>query len=156
MANLVYNRGFFVFARGLVSGSTASGIQVMLVSTGYTPALTHNTVDDGTTSDPLSYEIGVGGYSRQSLSGLAAFEDDTNTLAGVDASDATFSSLSAGATIGGAVSFRYSTSGGTTSDTGQDLISFYDVTDTPTNGGDITIQWASTSAGGWLRLTSTS
>lgn len=156
MANGVYNRGFFVFGRDFVSGSTASAVQVMLVSTGYVYAGTHNTVDDGTTSDPLSYEIGVGGYARHSLSGLAAFEDDTNTLAGIDASDATFSSLAAGATIGGAVSYRYSTSGGTTSDTGQELISFYDVADTPTNGGDITIQWASTSAGGWLRLTSTS
>jgi hypothetical protein len=128
----------------------------MLVSTGYTAALTHNTVDDGTSSDPLSYEIAAGGYARASLASLAAFEDDTNFLAGIDAADVTFSALAAGATIGGAVSYRYSTSGGTTSDTGQDLISFADLTDTPTNGGDIIVQWASTSAGGWLKLTSTS
>jgi hypothetical protein len=156
VANLVYDRGFFVFGRDFVSGSTASAVRVMLVSTGYTPALTHNTVDDGTTSDPLSYEIGVANYARHSLASLAAFEDDTNFIAGIDAADAVFTALGAGVTIGGAVSYRYSTSGGTTSDTGQDLISFYDLTDTPTNGGDITVQWASTSAGGWLRLTSTS
>lgn len=156
MANGVYNRGFYVFGRDFVSGSTASAVRVMLVSTGYTFSGAHNTVDDGSTSDPASYEIAVSGYARHSLASLVAFEDDTNTMAGIDASDATFTALAAGATIGGAVSYRYSTSGGTTSDTGQDLISFYDVTDTPTNGGDITIQWASTSGGGWLRLTSTS
>ena len=74
----------------------------------------------------------------------------------LDASDVTFTGLAAGATIGWAILYRYSTSGGTTSDTGQDLIAAYDVTDTPTNGGDITIQWASTSAGGVLKLGSTS
>ena len=32
------------------------------------------------------------------------------------------------------------------------LIAFYDVTDTPTNGGDITIQWAAAASGGVLKL----
>jgi hypothetical protein len=152
MANIVFNRGKFIVGTADVDGST---FRLMLVSTGYVENQDHNTVDDGTTSDPLSYEIAVGGYSRQSV-GLTAFEDDTNDFAGLDASDVTFSALAAGATIGGGVLYRYSTSGGTTSDTGQDLIAFYDVTDTPTNGGDITIQWASTSAGGTLKLGTTS
>lgn len=152
MANIVYNRGKFIVGTVDMTGTT---FRLMLVSTGYVENQDHNTVDDGTTSDPLSYEIGVGGYSRQNVT-LSSFEDDTNDFAGLDATDKTFSALLAGATIGGAVLYRYSTSGGTTSDTGQDLISFYDVTDTPTNGGDITIQWASTSAGGVLKLGTTS
>lgn len=154
MANLVFNRGKYIV--GTVD-MTASTFRLMLVSTGYVENQDHNTVDDGTTSDPLSYEISVGGYSRQSV-GLAAFEDDTNDFAGLDSADKTFSSLAAGQTVGGCVLYRYSTSGSpnTTSDTGQDLIAFYDVTDTPTNGGDITIQWASTSAGGTLKLGTTS
>jgi hypothetical protein len=128
----------------------------MLVTTGYSADQDHNLVDDGTTSDPKSYEIGVGGYARQNLASRALFEDDGNDFAGLDANDVTFPALLAGATIGGAVLSRYSSSGGTTSDTGQDLIAFYDVTDTPTNGGDIVIQWASTSAGGVLKLGTTS
>ena len=68
---------------------------------------------------------------------------------------------SAGATIGGAVAYIYSSSGGslgtqTTSDTGQELLAFYDLTNTPTNGGDITVQWASTTAGGFFKFGSTS
>lgn len=154
MANIVYNRGKLVVGQ---VDMTASTFRLMLVSTGYVENQDHNTVDDGTTSDPLSYEIGVSGYARQNVA-LAAFEDDTNDFAGLDSADKTFSALGAGATIGGAVLYRYSTSGSpnTTSDTGQDLICFYDLTDTPTNGGDITIQFASTSAGGALKLGTTS
>ena len=154
MANFIYNRGKFLV--GSVNlAATSFDLQLMLVTTGYTSDDAHNLVDDGTTNDPKSYEISVGGYSRQTLASRTVFEDDGNDFAGLDATDATFSSLAAGATIGWAILYRYS-SASTTSDTGQDLIAAYDVTDTPTNGGDITIQWASTSAGGVLKLGSTS
>ena len=152
MANFVYNRGKYL--TGIID-ATATTWRVMLLTTGYTSDDAHNTVDDGTTADPASYEIAVGGYARQSMA-LSAFEDDTNDFAGLDSPDKTFSALAAGATIGWAVVYRYSTSGGTTSDTGQDLLAAYTLTATPTNGGDITIQWASTSAGGVLKLASTS
>lgn len=155
MSNFVYNRGkYLVGAINLAASS--HDLQLMLVTTGYTSDDAHNLVDDGTTSDPKSYEIGVGGYTRQTLANRVVFEDDTNDFAGLDANDCTFSALAAGATIGWAILYRYSTSGGTTSDTGMDLLAAYDVADTPTNGGDITIQWASTSAGGVLKLASTS
>jgi hypothetical protein len=152
VANYVFNRGKYIVA---TADMTATTWRVMLLTTGFTSDDAFNTVDDGTTSDPLSYEIGVSGYSRASLA-LTAFEDDSNDFAGLDGSDKTFSSLAAGATVGWAVVYRYSTSGGTTSDTGQDLLSAYTLTATPTNGGDITIQWASTSAGGVLKLGTTS
>jgi hypothetical protein len=152
VANLVYNRGKFL--TGQVD-MTATTWRVMLVTTGYTSDDGHDVVSDGTTSDPQSYEIGVSGYARQNLT-FTLFEDDTNDFAGLDAANTTFTALSAGATIGSAIIYRYSTSGGTTSDTGQDLLARYEVTATPTNGGDITIAWASTSAGGVLKLGSTS
>lgn len=156
MANLVYNRGKFLTGQVNIGSSSACNLQLMLVTTGYTSDDAHNLVDDGTTNDPKSYEISVGGYTRQNLVSQALFEDDTNDFAGLDANDVTFSALAAGATIGWAILYRYSSSGGTTSDTGQDLLAAYNVTATPTNGGDITIQWASTSAGGVLKLGSTS
>jgi len=154
MANYVTNRGKFLAGTVDLDAST---FRVMLLSTSFTSDDAQNLVDDGTTTDPQSYEISVGGYSRQSL-GLTAFEDDTNDFAGLDGADSTFTALAAGATVGWACVYRYSTSGSpnTTSDTGQEVIALYDVTDTPTNGGDITIQWASTSAGGVLKLGSTS
>lgn len=153
MPNGVYNRGKFIV--GTADMTASSGFRLMLLTTAYTANQDHNTVDDGTTSDPASYEIGVSGYARSNVT-LSAFEDDTNDFAGLDTADKTFSTLSAGATIGNAVLYRYSSSGGTTSDTGQDLICWYELTATPTNGGDITIQFASTSAGGALKLGTTS
>lgn len=155
MANLVYNRGKFLTGQ-INLAATSFDLMVMLVTTGYTSDDAHNLVDDGTTNDPKSYEISVGGYSRQALANRALFEDDTNDFAGLDASDVTFTALAAGATIGWAILYRYSSSGGTTSDTGQDLLAGYNLTATPTNGGDITLQFASTSAGSVLKLGSTS
>lgn len=156
MANLVYNRGKFIIGTVDATGTTW---RVMLVSTGYVADQDHNFVNanssSGSLGEPKVYEISVAGYSRQNLT-LTAFEDDTNEFAGLDGSDSTFTALTAGQTVGGAVIYRYSSSGGTTGDSGQDLLAFYDVTDTPTNGGDITIQWASTSAGGVLKLGTTS
>jgi hypothetical protein len=155
VANLVYNRGKYVAARfGLAA--TSEALMLMLVTTAYTANQDHNLVDDGTTDDPKSYEISVGGYSRQQLANVVRFEDDTNDFAGLDADNVTFSSLAAGATIGAGILYRYSSSGGTTSDTGQELLGNYEVTATPTNGGDITIAWASTSAGGVLKYGTTS
>jgi hypothetical protein len=157
VANLVYNRGKYIVGQ---INSTAAVLQLMLVSTGYVADQDHNSVNanssSGVNGEPKVYEIGVSGYSRQSLASLTLNEDDTNDFAYLDASDATFSALAAGATVGGAVLYRYSSSGGTTGDSGQDLIAFYDLTDTPTNGGDITVQWASSSAGGVLKLGTTS
>jgi hypothetical protein len=155
VANLVYNRGKFLTGQ-INLAATSFDLVLMLCSTSFTSDDGLNLVDDGTTSDPKSYEISVSGYTRQTLANRALYEDDTNDFAGLDATDVTFTALAAGATIGTAVLYRYSTSGGTTSDTGQDLIAAYDVTDTPTNGGDITIAWASTSAGSVLKLGSTS
>jgi hypothetical protein len=152
MANFVTNRGKYLVAITDMLGST---FRMMLLTTSFTSDDALNTVDDGTTADPATYEITVSGYARKSF-GFSAFEDDSNDFAGLDVADQTFSSLSAGQTIGWACIYRYSTSGGTTSDTGQDLVSFYQLTATPTNGGDVTVQIASTSAGGALKIGSTS
>jgi hypothetical protein len=155
VANLVYNKGKYVAARFPLA-ATSESLILMLVTTGYVESQDHDFVDDGTTNDPKSYEISVGGYARQTLANVSRFEDDTNDFAGIDADNVTFTSLVAGGTIGAGVLYRYSTSGGTTSDTGQELLANYTVTATPTNGGDITIAWASTSAGGVLKYGTTS
>ncbi len=157
MANLVYSRGQYIIGQ---VNSTSVAWTLMLVSTSYVANMDHNSVNANTSSgaagEPKVFEITVAGYARQSLAALTLTEDDTNDFAYLDANDVTFTALTAGQTIGGAVLYRYSSSGGTTGDSGQDLLAFYDVTDTPTNGGDITIQWASSSAGAVLKLGTTS
>lgn|SRR3990167_5428903 len=155
MANTVFNRGKFL-AVGVKLADSSEALELLLVTTGYTYNADHNLVDDGTTDDPKSYELSVGNYSRQPILSKERFEDDTNDFAGLDAADVTFAALAAGGTVGAGVLYRYTSSGGTTSDTGQDLISYYSLTATPTNGGDIVFQVAATSDGGLLKYGSTS
>lgn len=154
MAATVFNRGKFLIADTFVTATT--GLTLMLVTTGYVYNNDHNTVDDGTTDDPKSYEISVGGYARQALASDSSFEDDTNDFAGLDHANVTYSALVAGQTIGGAVLYKYTSSGGTTSDTGQSLVSYYALTATPTNGGDIVFAVAATSDGSLIKFGSTS
>ncbi|MGE5358210.1 MAG: hypothetical protein ACM3NQ_04275 [Bacteroidales bacterium] len=151
MANVVYSRGQYALGQGRLT--TSANLQVMLVTTAYVANMDHNTVDDGTTSDPASYEISVSGYARQQLASLTLTEDDTNDCAYFDAADTTFQTLAAGQTVGGAVVYIYSSSGGTTSDTGQDLATFLSLTPTPCNGGNITIVY---STAGIIRIGTTS
>src|SRR5690242_18610054 len=114
MANGAYDRGYYITA---ITALTASKWRMMLVSPGYTFTGLHNSVyansSSGSRGEPKVYEISVGGYARQNVT-LTAFEDDTNLMAGLDCPDVTFSALVAGQTVGGAVLYRYSSSGGTT------------------------------------------
>ncbi len=157
MPNGVFNRGKQNVGKYDVTGFT---LRAMLVNTSFPSNVTFdpdlNFVSEGTSSGPFSYEISVGGYARQTLAAVTLTEDDTNDFAYVDANDVTFSALVAGQTVGGCVVYKYTSSGGTTGDSGQDLWAFYDLTDTPTNGGDISVVWATSSQGGVLKLGTTS
>lgn len=105
-------------------------IKIMLVNSAYA----HNP-DSNFVSDIVANE--VAGATRQTLGTKTVTEDDTNDRSVFDAADPTFPSVTSGSTIGGAVVFK---------DTGADatspLIAFLDTTDTPTNGGNITIQFS--------------
>ena len=158
--NLVYHDARLLALKGRVTSSGA--YTCMLVTTAYTANMDHDTIDDGTTSDPKGYEISVSGYARQTLADIAIFEDETNEFAALDATGPTFTSLVAGQTIGGAVYYLYSTNStqngtASTSDTGQSLLVYQDFTSgIPTNGGNIVITIAATSDGGLLKFGTTS
>lgn len=147
MANGVYNRGKYVLATAALNLATAD-LRVMLVNTGYTFDNNHNFIDNSGAGDPIDQEISVGGYARQALANETVTEDDTNDFAYLDADDAVFTALVAGQTIGGAILFDQA--GG--ADTARVVIAFYDLTDTATNGGNVTIQWATPANGGVLKL----
>jgi hypothetical protein len=137
----VYNAGQFEIGSGHVTSTGA--YVVMLCSTGYTFNPDHNGVDDGTTNDPASYELSVGGYARQTLTGVTLTKEDTKDYAYLDAGDPVFTALAGGANIGSVVIFPYSThstnrGAATTGDTGQSLLACYDTTTIPTNGSNIT------------------
>ncbi len=120
-------------------------IQAMLVDDTYTGATTHDFVDDSIAGDPESHEIAVTGYTigfggtgRKTLSGKTITNNDGSNRTEFDANDVTWTALGTGATIGAVIVYKRNTV-----DTDSQLIAKFDVTDTPTNGSDITIQWNS-------------
>lgn len=152
----VYNAGLEAVGRGRVTSTGA--YTVMLCTTGYTYSAEHTGVDDGSTSDPASYEVAVSGYARQTLGSVTLTKDDTKEIAYLDATDPTFTALAGGATIGKVIIFPYSTSStqlgtATTGDTGQVLLSAYDTTGVVTNGSNITFTF---STDGFLKFGTTS
>lgn len=138
MANFVFTRGIFeIFAGTTVLGTADT--RLLLLTTTYTQDKNDNVVSD------LTNELTVGGYVRQTLANETLTEDDTNDRVYMDADDATFTALVAGETIGWAVMIRH-----TGSDATAPVISAYDVPDTPTNGGNVVVQWTAPGSGGVL------
>lgn len=133
MASFVYNVGAFNFASQACNWDTSSNLKVLLVTSTYTADKDHADVAD------VTNEVTVSGYARQSLAAASTTitNDTTNDRCVFDGPDVTFSALAAGETVGGAVIFE---------DLGADadspLICFVDLTNTASNGGDMTITWS--------------
>lgn len=122
-------------------------IKLMLVGTAtpYTPNVDDDFVDAGGANDPVDAEINVTGYApgwggagRKTLASKTITVDDSNNRVTMDAADATFTALGAGATIAAGIVIKE----GGANDTTSQMITYQDVTDTATNGGDIVIQFA--------------
>jgi hypothetical protein len=145
MANLVYNEAKKQILNGSIDLDTST-IKVMLVKSTYTANADHAAIDDGTADDPKSHELTVSGYARQTLANRSVASDVTNDFAYLDADDTVFTALATGEMIGGAIILK---------DSGVDTtsipIAFYDLTDTPTNGSDITVQWNTAANGAVLK-----
>lgn len=141
MANFVFTRGLFELANGTFVAGTAD-MRGLLLDTDYTQDKNDNVLDDLDTD-----EISVSGYSRQTLTGESLTEDDTNDRVYIDADDPTFAGLSAGQTAGWFILYRH-----TGNDATAPVVAGYDITDTPTNGGSIGVQFAAPSSGGALYL----
>lgn len=143
MANGVYNRGKFLVATAGVNLSSAD-LRMLLVKSTYTFDPDHNFVADVVAG---AQEISVAGYARQTLLGKTVVEDDATDFAYLDATDPVFAALVAGQTIGGAVLFIH-----TGSDATAQVLAFYDLADTLTNGLDIGVVFATPALGGVLKL----
>lgn len=140
MANLITNKFKFEAFTG-DANLDAADLRCLLLTTAGAP-----TADTNFVSDIVANEVSVGGYARQTLTGETVTEDDTNDFAYLDANDALFAALATGQTIGWAVVFRH-----TGADATAPVYACYDVTDTPTNGGDVTIQWNTPANGGVIK-----
>lgn len=154
MANFVYNYGKFLLANGNLN-LISDNVALLLVANTYEASNTvANLADANTVHEIASFEVTTGtvtGYARYALTSKSVEETDdggtSNGFAFFKAANVTFTSLGTGNTIGGCVLFRQGAD-----NNASPLIAFYDVVDTPTNGGDITIQWASDANGGVLKL----
>ena len=100
-------------------------------------------------------EISVSGYvggfegAGRKAATVTATANQVDGRADVAVADLTWTGLAAGATIGGAA-LIYETGG---NDASSIPIAWLDLADTPTNGGDITLDFAALGAGGNLRVT---
>lgn len=146
MANGVYNKCVEELGKALTDLDDGD-LRVLLVQSSYTFNKDHLFVDDGSANDPASHEVSVSGYARQTLANTTVTRDDTNDFAYLDADDVNFAGLATGQTVGGAVLFRHTGADGTAP-----LLAFYDLANTPTNGGDIGVQWNTPANGGVMKL----
>lgn len=131
MASFVTNRG----ARDLSVGTSGTQItwasdtiKARLVASSFTP-------DKDNTSMTGYTAIGT----DQTLGSKTFTEDTTNDRIVYDGADPTWSAVAGGSTVGWVVIFKF-----VTNDAGSTPIAVLDITDTPTNGGDITITFAAT------------
>lgn len=132
MASGLYNTGLEKLLNGTIVWSSAD-VRCLLVKSGYTFNKDHDFVSDLT---PASNEVTVAGYARQALANESLTRDDTNDRVKFDGDDVAFGALSAGETIAAAVLYVYNAS-----DSAAQMVAYIDLTDTPTNGSTVTIQW---------------
>lgn len=157
-SNLVYN-GFKAACLGIVTSGTpaarvdviADSIKVMLIgtTTPYTANNDHRFVSSAAGSELTGvsgYTGGFGGAGRKTLASRTLSADDTNDWGIFDAADVLWTALGTGDTIGGAIVFKE-----LTSDALSPMIAYFALTNTPTNGSDVTLVW-STSPSGLLTL----
>jgi len=123
----------------------ADTIKVMLLGTGYTPNKDHQFVSDVVASElsGTGYVGGFGGAGRKTLASKTLNKSDATDKFFFDAADPTWVAINAG-TIGYAAVFKEGAS-----DALSPVIASVDVADIVTNGGDVTIAWASTGIFEW-------
>jgi hypothetical protein len=154
MASFVYNTGMSEVIDNTIDIDTDT-LKVMLVTASYVADQDDDVVDAGGANDAIDHEINVTGYTpgwgnsgRKTPSvAVVANKTDNRVDIGVQ-SDLTWTALGSGATIAAAILIKE----GGANDTTSRLICYWDVTDTATNGGDITLDFTVAASGGNIRL----
>lgn len=142
MANLTYNEGIeSVIDRNI--DFISDTIKAILLSSTYTPNKDDQFIDTGGANDPVDARIGT----DQTLGSKVTGKDTTSDFAYLDAADPTWTAVAGGSTVV-TVGVYKDTGTPTTSK----LICNLDVTDTATNGGDITVQFATPANGGIVKF----
>jgi hypothetical protein len=136
MASGAYQTGISKILDGTIDLDTTA-LKVMLLKSSYTYNADHNDVGDLTEISGVSgYTAGFNGAGRKAAT-VAISIDNTNNKVICTFTDLTWTALGTGDTIGGAALIRE-----ITNDAASIPIVFFDFTDTPTNGGDFTLDFA--------------
>jgi hypothetical protein len=144
MANMAMNEGIeSVIDRNI--DLIADTIKAALVKAAYVANKDNQFIDEGGANDIVDHR--VTGTTDQTIGSKATGKDTTSDFAYFDGGDVTYSAVPAGETAAGVGVYK-DTGTATTSK----ILGYFDTTDTPTNGGDITIQWATPANGGILRF----
>jgi len=130
MASFVTNRGSLDLQSNVVVWASDT-IKCRLVASSFTPDK-DNTVMTGYTA------IGT----DQTLGSKTRTEDTTNDRIVYDAADPTYTAVTIGSTIGWVVVYKF-----VTNDADSVPVFVLDVTDTPTNGGDISVAFSASGIG---------
>ena len=138
MASYCFDKGI----KALVTSKdwTASTVEVLALGSSFSgDKATAGFYTDCTLGElsGTGYAGGYGGSGRKVLANTAILLPGSNLIQ-LDADDVTWSAISAGTIAGLLVGVK-----GASSDATAVPLAFIDLTDTPTNGGDITIQWSS-------------
>lgn len=155
MASGLYTAGLHEIISGGINLGTDT-FKIMLVDDTYTYNADHEFVDDGSADDPASHEVSATNYaggfagSGRKTATITSQANDTDNRVELAIADLTWSAIGgvSNDTIGGLVLYRH-----VTDDASSHLIAFFDITDTPTNGGDITFDFLALGAGGNIRVT---
>jgi hypothetical protein len=97
MASFIYTQGKYRMANGELDWDTTAGIKILLATSGYTPNIDHDVVNDITPgsneASGTGYIGGHGGSGRKSLTRTTTIVDASDRVE-LDASDLTWSSVS--------------------------------------------------------------
>jgi len=105
-----------------------------------------NDVTDAELTGVSGYTRGFGGAGRKTVT-ITGQANNTNNRADFAIADLTWTALGTGDTIDTAFLCKE-----ITNDAGSKLIASFDLTNTPTNGGDITLDFLALGSGGNLRF----
>jgi hypothetical protein len=139
VANTQFNIGSFRLADRTIDFINDT-IEVVLMKSTYTPDKddTNSVLAAGELSTLSGYAGGYGGAGRKVLSSKTITNDTTLDRTVLDAADPSAWTIAAGDTVGGAIVQKK----GAANDTTAIPICFIDVTDTPTNGAALTLQFS--------------
>ncbi len=128
----LYNRGKKIMSDGSSVVWTSTDVRVLLVTSGYTFDVDHNTVSQ------ITNELSGGNYVRKSIASPTMTEDDTDNRMEFDAADITWTALGAAAgTPAAAIVYKYNAA-----DASAELIAYVPLTSPfVPNGGDYSVVW---------------